>query len=177
VINYLTLSKKLAPYKVTNDTDLPWAYQTANPKGRPLHDDWVLGKKIRRIDTAFRIPLPLVKVAGNAEPEWVPILRPELWTFAPGAKVEMRPYQDHLEPTPMIVPWVLTMTSGQPAGQWSRQAAYLGGEWVECYYTRSMNVFGNKLFIYGGLKIDVNPRDLMVWWPEFSGSIKWNWLG
>lgn len=175
MINYLTLSKKLKPYKVTDDTDLPWAYQAANPKGRPLHDDWVVGKKTRRIDTAFRIPLPLVKVAGNAEPEWVPILRPELWTFAPGAKVEMHPYQDHLEPTPMIVPWVLTMTSGQPAGQWSRQAAYLGGEWVECYYTRSMNLFGNKLFFYGGLKIDVNPRDLMVWWPEVSASVKWGW--
>lgn len=179
MLNLVALANKLRKFRVTEDSDLPYAYQRANPQGRPLHDDWVVGKSIRRIDTAYRVPLPFRKVAGNAEPEWVPILRPELWKFAPGAQVEERPYKDHLMDAPAVVPWVLTMTSGAPAGRWSRQEVWLGDEhgWTECYYSRSVNAFGNKIFVYAGLKIDVNPRDLMCWFPEVSASIKWGHLG
>lgn len=171
MINHLTLYKKLAPFKVTDDTDLPWSYQKANPQGRPFHDDWVVGKSTPRINTAFMVPLPLKKIAGTGEPEWVPVLNPK-WTFAPGAEVKTAPFADGIEPM-VLCPWVRTMTSVHAAGLWSRQAFWNGSEWIECYYTRSVNFFGSRFTFYEGLKIDVNPRDLMCWYPEVSGSIKW----
>ena len=179
VINYATLLSKIRPYRVTDEHDLPWDYRSDGGK-RVLHDDWLFFKSVPRINTAFMVPLPFKRIAGNAEPQWVPVLNPK-WTFAPGAQIR----EDY--------PWfsgvcraVLTMTAIHPAGQWSRQAVWLGEKngWTECYYSRSMNVFGNRVTWYDGLKIDAptspnqeNKTDLMAWFPEASGSIKWGKLG
>lgn len=182
-IEYATLPAKLAPYRVTNDADLPWAYQTANPQGRPLHDDWFFDKDEPRINTAFKVPLPFKKIAGNAEPEWVPLLKD--WPLAPGAITKQEVWHDGgLSPTGkdgQIITLVLTMTPIHPPGQWSRQAVYLNGEWVECYYTKTTTVRTHpdgsidRMLVYEGLKLDPNPPDLMTWFPEVSASIKWNW--
>jgi hypothetical protein len=176
MINYLTLPAKLRPYKVTDPKDLALDYQAKDQGGggRTLHDDWALPfcRGIKRIDTAFMVPLPFRKKSGNAEPIWVPVLSPK-WTFAPEAKIEQRLYAGKM------VPHVLTMDMVHPGGQWSVQECWLGEKhgWTECYRTssefHSIPFLGKrKVIYYAGLKLDCNPTDLMAWFPEVSFSIK-----
>jgi len=40
MIDFSDLKDRIAKYRVTNDADMPWAYQRVNPQGRPLHNDW-----------------------------------------------------------------------------------------------------------------------------------------
>ena len=167
MINHITLVKKLKAFGHPPDTWLPWDYQRANPKGRWLHDDWVLFKSTPRISTAYAVPLPFKKIAGNAEPVWMPIRNPA-YPLAPGAETKVAPF--NFGDGTKDYRWVLTMMSIHDAGFWSRQTAFIGGAWVECYYTRSWSIFGKRFTWYDGLKLDQDGP--MCWYPEASASLK-----
>ena len=87
-IIYPGLLKKIEQYKVTKDQDMPWVYQKANPNGRPLHDDWLLGKSTLRIDCAYKCPLPFKMMQGNATMVEKPI--PIDYPVVPGTTYEIR---------------------------------------------------------------------------------------
>jgi hypothetical protein len=192
MVNHLTLLTKIKPYRVgifpgTSVADMAKAYQPAEMGGggRTTHEDWWLPflRDVERTTTAYMVPLGFRKKAGNAKPIMVPVLNPK-WTFAPGAKVELRPFADHLDTVPRQVPWVETMDMVHPLGPgethvWSIQEAWLGEKygWTECYETHSYlqdTVFWGKRKViwYQGLKLDCNPRDLMAHYPEVSFSVK-----
>ena len=173
-----TLASKLGQFGHPPISWLPKDYRPVSMGGggRTTHDDWALPflRNISRESTAYAAPLPFRKVAGNGEPVWMPVHNPD-YPFATGAQVEQRPWYDGTKD--IMLPWVLTMMSVHPAGQrwgqsiWSLQEAYINGEWTTCYYTQSVNLFGSKLIVYQGLKLDEDGP--MCWFPEVSGSIKW----
>ena len=78
MINYFKLTTALKKLGHPPTTWLPLDYQSKNVGGggRTTHDDWVLFKSTPRIDTAYAVPLPFRKLAGNAEPQWVPLWNP-----------------------------------------------------------------------------------------------------
>lgn len=169
MINYSKLYDAIQPYKIRRDEDMPWVYQAANPNGRPLHDDWLLFKSKPRIDTAYQIPVPFVRLDGNAQYIETPI-KPG-YPIAPGTPVVMKEYLS--EAGPVVVPWVWTMHPIHPAGQWSKQGAYISGVLTECYHSKSIGILGNRVTWYHGLKADWKFEDQMVWMWEASFSIKW----
>lgn len=176
MINYLTLPSKLKKF---GHPPVEWLPKDYWPKemgggGRTTHDDWAIPflRNIKRIDTAYAIPLPFRKVAGNGEPVWMPMRNPD-YPLAPGAETKVAPF-DFGEGVKEYR-WVKTMMSIHPAGFWSRQEAYINGEWTECWYTRSVNIFGSRWTWYDGLKLDQDGP--MCWFPEASASIKWGYLG
>ncbi len=177
MINFLTLPGKLAPYKVTDETQLPLDYRTGR---RPLHDDWVVFKSVPRIKTAFRVPLPFRKIAGNGEPVLMPVMD-DTYPILDGTPIEMKMGWDNILKKDRMMRHVWTMMSvhaldpNGPRSVWSRQEACLSGVWTESFYTRSVRVFGSKWMCYAGLKIDQDGP--MAWMWEFSASIKWGHLG
>lgn len=166
-------------YRVRDDSLMPWAYQFANPEGRPYHNDWGIisnnpvlkvvqpWQRIRRMDTAYRIPIPFLKVAGTQEP--IPTRWNGTYPIAPGTPVFMRDYWDGKKT--IRVPHVLSMHPVYNDG-WSRQKAWIGDDWVECYFTSSKKVFGRRLTYYYGLRPDWHHQDTMCWFPEASFSWK-----
>jgi len=168
------LLKKLEPYKITRDEDMPWVYQKANPVGRWKHDDWIAFKNTPRMETAYRIPQPYKMVAGNAIPEETPL--PLDYPLVPGAAFEIKPWTNG-QGFEENKKWVWMIHPVQPAGKWARLACYLpDGTWVECFQTYSFNFFGNKIPVYEGIKHDPHPVDCMCWSREMSISIKWGKL-
>ena len=157
---------------------MPRVYQFANPNGRPFRDDWGImsdnpilkalqpWQKVKRIDCAYKVPLPFKKLRGNVEPIWTPLIKD--WPLAPGAEVKMGYYYngyDHEE-----IPHVLTMHPIHDEG-WSDQACYLGGEWVHCYSTSSYVFRGKRFTWYHGLRLDPHVAGLMCWGPGASFSL------
>lgn len=162
MINYPALAYRLAGRHVKRDEDMPAAYRQG---ARPLHDDWPPGLRwIPRRWTAYRLPMPAKKIAGNADPEWVPVQ--DGYPLAPDAKVETKPYYDGK--ATIFIPHVLTMHPRHPAGQWSRQAVWLDGAWRECYLTWTKKIFGKEVYHNRGLKPDVTLGDWLWHWPEIS---------
>lgn len=174
------LFDRLQPYRVTDDALMPWAYQRANPQGRPLHDDWgVMGvlpalqpwQRIPRIECAYRVPLPFKQISGATERRWLP------WDISyptvPGTLIEERVV--YTSGGKYMIPHALfdcAIGSG-----WSSFAAWLGGEWVPCFKQYHKRIFGRRLAYYNGLKQDVTvsvepdgstKSDLMAWFPEIS---------
>ncbi len=162
-------------YAVTSDSQMPLAYQDI-PGGRPLHNDWGImstnpvlmflqpWQKIKRMDCAYRIPLPFKLVKGINTPAW------RRWDTsypqAPGVLLELRPDG----------PWAFT---DECETGWSTWAAYINGAWRPCFTLYRGMWFGKRLSFYCGLKgdltvaIDENGKpksDLMAWFPEFSIS-------
>ena len=181
----------LAPYLVRKDSDMPYVYQATNPFGRPLHDDWgimrkdipgpawfkdIVGalqpwQKRPRILDAYMVPLPFRRIAGNAEPIWTPILR-DGWPLAgDDSEIARFDYWDGAKTVPNVL-HVKTMHPIHKAGEWSRQAAFIGGAWRECFFSQSWNIKGKRLTYYNGLKLDPHPIDLMCWGHEMSLSLK-----
>jgi len=184
VTNYLTLPGKLKKF---GHPPVEWLPKDYWPKeigggGRTTHDDWALPflRGIKRIDTAYAIPLPFRKVAGNGEPVLMPVQNDD-YPIVPGTPIEMKvAYDPKLgKERPMRHVWTMMsvhpLVKGGPRSVWSRQEAFIGGSWTECYYTRSVNFWGNKFIWYDGLKLDLDGP--MCWFPEASSSIKWNFLG
>jgi hypothetical protein len=193
MINWIKLTKELIKFGHPPFTWLPKDYwpKSAGGGGREWHDDWGImlkdkdGKNlnkpvwwqpwqyIRRIDNAYAIPLPLRKISGNALPEFMPIANDD-YPLVPGTPFKMAPHDFGDGKGTRMVRWVETMMSIYPAGQHARVEGFINGKWQECWYSRSWNVFGNRVSIYAGLKVDQDGP--MMWYPEFSGSIKWGRL-
>ncbi len=173
MINLLTLHKKIQVYRVTRDEDMPLVYQFANPSGRPYHEDWLFGKCVKRMDTAYKPPFPFEMIAGNATKVRRPL--PLDYPLVPGVAFEIGPWWDGEKNVDKK--WVWMVDPIQPAGHWAKLAVYLpDGSLEPCFYTRSMGILGNKVPLYYGLKHDPHPVDCMAWMWEASVSIKWKTL-
>lgn len=166
---YPGLYEDLAPYRITKDEDMPAAYRQGT--GRELHGDWAFLKKTPRIETAYNVPLPFIKIAGNADPIWTPIRRK--YPIVPGTEVKILPWWDGDNQQVLELPHVLTMHPIHAAGKWSRQAAFINGKWRECYYSRSVWTPLGKAPTYWGLKLDPHYDDICTHFPELSVSLKW----
>lgn len=162
----------LQPYKAT-EAQMPWAYQAANPDGRPTHDDWAIGKSVKRIDCAYRVPLPFRVISGPSHKEWI------LWDYyyplSPGHAIELREYAtDH---GVFMLPHVEV-----DAGDYGlvTYASFIGDEWRPVFTKYTGKWFGKRLSWYKGLHQDlhvsppdangVTRSDLMAWFPEFACS-------
>lgn len=178
-------------YRVTEDALMPWAYQFSNPKGRPYHDDWgIMGalpgwqswQHIRRMDTAYNVPLPFVGCSGIFEKRWL------MWDLdyprSPNLVIETRPIWNGVET--VYEPHALVDCAVEGAGR-ATFKAYVGGEWrpVFSQYRRFVDVpFVGRCLVAGysgGLKQDLNvtfdenlkPKsDLRGWWDPPSLSFK-----
>ncbi len=178
------LYRLLQEYRSTEE-QMPWAYQKANPDGRPLHDDWGImssnpiikalqpWQKIKRIDCAYRVPLPFKITDGPCERKW--ILWNENYPVSRDTPAEYREYRTvngvHR------LPHVLADYAGYGLVTFS---AFLGEEWVPCFKKYTRLVGGRRLSWYAGLHQDlhVSPpdengvmrSDLMAWFPEVAIS-------
>jgi hypothetical protein len=180
------LYNAIQPYKVTEDALMPWAYQFANPNGRPYHNDWgVMSsnpilkffqpfQKIRRMDCAYRIPLPFKCTSGAKTQSWV--MWNKSYPLSPDTQIEYR----NVETSQGVLnlPFVL-IDEGIDGAGWTTWSGYINGQWVECFKRYSVYIFGKRLAYYNGLKPDVltlidengKPKsDNMVWFPEISIS-------
>ena len=158
-----------------NDYLVPEVYKTRN-----LHDDWIIRglpkilqpwTLIPRKWTFVGLPMPSFKIAGNADPAWIPIQQG--YPLAPMAKIEDRDYFDGKEVK--RIPHVLSMHPVHPTGQWSVQGVYVPKlqKIIPCYWSQSNMMFGRRLHTNGPLKPDVTLGD-WAWWLE--GSFTWTKL-
>lgn len=162
-------------FRVTDDALMPWDYQTANPAGRPLHDDWAIFQDTPRIATAYRVPLPFKLVKGDNAPQWM--LWDPSYPASPGLVVETRPIWNGV--ATVQCPQALVDCAVEDSG-YATFAVWLGGKWVPCFQTYRKKILGREYAQYtGGLKQDVtvtfdqnlNPKsDLMGWWDPPSVS-------
>ncbi len=173
-------------YRVTNDFLMPWAYQFANPNGRPYHNDFgIMGvlpglqpwQKIRRMDTAYRVPLPFKQTKGLS------VKRAMLWDMSypqsPDLKIEVLPIWDGEKNQYLPHAWVDCAVEGSGSAEFS---AFINGAWMPVFTQYRRVIFGRLFAHYsGGLKQDLTvtfdedlkPKsDIMGWWdpPSFS----WN---
>jgi hypothetical protein len=176
--NPSSLYDQIQKYKVTDDTLIPWDYQTANPAGRPLHDDWSLFQATPRIMTAYRVPLPFKQILGDCVPQW------QLWDTSypasPGLIIENRPVTVDGGAT-YNLPHALVDCAVEDGGS-ATFAVWLDGKWVPCFTSYRKMILGKRLASYtGGLKQDytVTPNldgsvksDIMGWWDPPTCS--WN---
>ena len=158
-------------YRVTDDAMMPFAYQKANPQGRPLHDDWFLARGTPRIETAYRVPLPFKQIGGKSEKRWV--LWDGTYPTSPGTPIEYKDY--HTVHGKFSLPHALIDCAVENSG-WSEFAVWIDGEWHPCFRSYRKMVLGRRLAYYsGGLKCDVtvgvNPdgsiRSDLMGWLEF----------
>ena len=176
-------------YRVNDDSLMPWAYQKANPDGRPYHDDWGImtqnkflqsiqpWQKIPRIDGAYRVPLPFKIISGEKrDPVWrmwdtnyptspgTPIEEREVWT--PGGVFKL--------------PHALCDEGGWGTVKYAVYLPHID-QWIECFIQTKKMVFGKRYMYYNGLKQDLTvdfhadwtqKSDLTGWFPEISVSWK-----
>lgn len=173
-------------YRVTRDEDMPWAYQFANPNGRPYHNDWGLmdtlpslqpWQRIRRMDTAYRVPLPFRCIEGSVEKRWM------LWDISypqsPDLRIENRPIWDGVKTQTLPHALVDCAIEGSGSAEFS---AWINGEWRPVFTQYRRVIFGRLFAHYsGGLKADTTvtfdenfkvKSDLMCWFDPPSCS--WN---
>ena len=188
MINQISLYQEIRRYRVTEDKDLPVAYQDI-PGGRPLHDDFGImsnnpilkalqpWQRIRRIDTAFKTPLPFKIISGEKrKPVW------RLWDTnyptSPGTEIKEMPVG-----TPggtFMLPHALCDEGGFGPVRYAVYLPHLN-DWVECFYQYKKIIFGRRYMYYNGLKQDLTvdffsdwtiKSDLLAWFPEISMSWK-----
>lgn len=179
-----TIYDMIQPYRVTDDKQMPWAYQFANPKGRPYHDDWGIMsqnpilkaiqpfQKIRRMDCAYRLPLPFRQTYGNTSRKWM------VWdlSYPTVADTPIEEREVFTSDGRFVYPHAL-VDEGGPG--WTTFAANINGEWVNCFKKYYNPILGKRFSYYNGLKQDLTvgfnddwtiKSDLMAWFPEISVS-------
>lgn len=155
----------IQPYRVKDDALMPEEYRASNPKGRPLHDDWALFKSVRRMDCAYRVPLPFKVTKGSFRQEWM--LFDPSYPMSPDVETKV---EDGLT-------YVLTDRGDYGLVEYS---AFIGGRWRPVFWKYTRVILGKRLSWYKGLHQDnhVSPpsapsgfrSDLMCWFPELACS-------
>ncbi len=161
-------------YRVVSDKLMPLAYQNV-PGGRPLHDDWAIGKDTPRIETAYRVPLPFKQISGACAPQWM--LWDPSYPASPGLQIEVRPIWTQWGT--LQLPHALVDCAIEGTGE-AEFAVWLNGAWVPCFTSYRKVFFGRLYASYsGGLKQDVTvtpqqdgsiKSDIMGWWDPPSVS-------
>lgn len=167
-------------YRVKEDLQMPLVYQNI-PGGRPLHDDWIMLKKTPRIETAYKIPLPFKQTKGNVLTEWM--LYDGIYPLSPKTETkEIEIYINSEQEKSGRISKILTHFKVDTADLgFSAFAAYIKGQWRECFYQYKQVIFGYRILLYAGLKQDLTvvpmpdgslKSDMMAWFPEISASLK-----
>lgn len=197
MINWYKLIKALKKFGNPPVSDIPrdyWPKDMISEAGLPgggreQHDDWgimlkdsdgkFIGKPvwwqpwqyIRRIKNAFMIPLPMKRIAGNSPYETIHITNSR-YPVLPGTELGEAIRWDDKKQKNVKVRTCESMMSIAKPGKWFVSAAYLNGEWVPCYWARTIQLpFTKKVIkLYAGLKIDEDGP--MAWFPEVSASFK-----
>lgn len=161
-------------YRVTDEKLMPLSYQSGD---RPLHNDWALFKDTKRIDTAYRVPLPFKQTSGASVKRWM--LWDPSYPASPGLEIAGRPIWDGVKT--QTLPHALIDCSLEGAGAASF-SAYINGNWVPVFKSYRRVICGRLLAHYsGGLKQDftVSPlidggirSDVMGWWDP--PTLSWN---
>ena len=108
--------------------------------------------------------MPARKIDGTASPIWTPYQ--EGYPLAPETEIRILPWYDG---NSMVgKEHILTMHPVPPLGQWSRQAAWIDGEWRECFYSSKSVVWGYEVYRNHGVKPDVTLGDFFWAFPEAS---------
>lgn len=165
MIDYASLFKRIQPYRVTRDEDMPAPYRR---RARFLSDDfpfWPL-TRIPRMRRAYRLPMPPKQLEGNMEPRWHPWFS-EDYPLAPEARIEDRDWYNGTDT--VRVKHILSVDPvPEKAGQWSLQAVWLDGKWEPCYLTWKKKILGKVWAHNRGLRPEPAP-DTMWWFPEWGG--------
>ena len=172
ILRYLSgnpsLWDKVQKYKATEE-QMPEEYQIGH---RPLHDDWAILSNTKRIDCAYRVPLPYRIKSGPFHKEWL-IFDPS-YPLSPGAETKMMEARfDH-----GVYNLLHVLTDRGDHGL-VKYEAFIDGEWIEVFTKYTGLWFGKRLSWYKGLHQDNNVSvlpggklrsDLMCWLPEFACS-------
>ena len=162
----------IQPYAVKDDGLMPEEYRFSNPKGRPYHDDWFFGKKVRRMDCAYRVPLPFKVISGPHHKSWM-VFDPA-YPMSPGAETKMLEVWTGREHKTCL--HVLTDRGDHGLVKY---AAFINGEWRHVFTKYTGLWFGKRLSWYWGLHQDNTVSfhddgslrsDLMTWFPEVACS-------
>lgn len=169
-MNFQTIARALNPslydaiqtYRVKDDALMPEEYREGN---RPLHDDWAFFKSVRRMDCAYRVPLPFRVIEGSFTRAWM--LFDPAYPLSPGAETK----------TEGGLLYVLTDRGGYGLVKYE---AFIGGTWRPVFTKYTRVILGKRLSWYKGLHQDnhVSPpengkpirSDLMCWFPELAMS-------
>lgn len=154
---YPRLYRLTEEYRPT-EAQMPWAYQVSNPNGRPLHNDFAVCKSTPRIDTARRIPLPLMGIEGK----FIRVLKriDPGYPTPPGIEIVDHEYFPGLRAPHVLVDYAQE--------GWSKFAFWHNDHWEPCViqYKRTINIpfVGRRVLkFYHGLKQDVTFGDWMGW--------------
>lgn len=175
VINYASLALELRgqslgaslPFELANSL-MPVSYQ--HPNGRWLHDDHAIPQLPRwlqpwsyrrRVDSSYRLPMPVFKIRGNVDPSWT--LYQEGYPLAPGTEIRMMQWWDGDRNVSVLRPHILTMHPKYDNG-WYVGGVWLKGRVVPCYFSATYRGWHHN----HGLKPDVTHGDYMWNWPEAS---------
>jgi hypothetical protein len=175
----------LQPYRVTRGEDMPVAYRKASG-GRWLRNDLgvmvddpssLLAKvqpwqSIPRMEFFYRIPLPMRIKSGNV------VKVPQIWDMnypaSPALVIEYR--EVRTVSGVFNLPHAIVDQAGPGLTRWE---AWLGGQWVECFWRYHKTIFGKRFSAYSGLRPDyavgfladwtIRP-DTGAWFPDISAS-------
>lgn len=197
LIQHLRGRSVLEIYKTQDEADkhMPWAYQFANPQGRPYHDDWGImtdnrvlkalqpWQRIRRMATYYPLPLPLepIELSGGWQPRWMPWQ--EDYDGGVSEKAKLRPVPDD----PDSLAWQLKVRHGKnvqrevlaydPIPEPGKSGLFgvrIDGNLIPCFYTAAKKIpFTNRqVQYYYGLKPDMTWGDLGLYMWETSLGVK-----
>lgn len=166
MINHIDLIRRLQKYRVTREEDMPAAYRKG---ARPLHDDWPPGARwIPRMWTAYRVPYPFKLVSGNLTPKWIPYQAG--YPLVPGTEIREMYYFDGVNNHDKF-PHILMYDFIPKVGQSGTLAAWIDGEYRECFFTTCFRIGSRAIQYHHGAKPDSVLGDFMCWYPE--GYLHW----
>lgn len=181
-----SLYRALQPYRVTDDAQMPLAYQNV-PGGRPLSTDWGFlwlpswlqpWQKVPRMERSYRAPQPFKCTSGKFSQQYV--LSDPDYPLAPGAQTMMRDYNT-VNGTFRLLHVLADVAEDDG---WATFSANLGGVERHAFtqfHKRLWNwipfIGGRTLKFYWGARPDLNvsaPQaiggsirsDMDVWFPE-----------
>lgn len=154
----------IQPYKVERDEDMPWAYQFANPKGRPLHDDWFIGKSVRRMDCAYTLPLPYRIYEGPKKVARIPFKQG--YPLAPGTRTEYGDPAAGEDPSQLFIYADYGLYGLCKYEAWIPHL----NRWEPVFTKYTKPIFGRRLSWYAGVHQDLHPVDARCYFPEFACS-------
>lgn len=111
--------------------------------------------------------MPAKQIAGNVIPHWIPVQAG--YPLVPDTEIKIMDYYDGTKT--IKTPYIMAVDPYLKVGEWSRQAVWVDGEWIECYHAATRMLFGRKLNVNVGLRPDITLGDFLWWFPE--AGLQW----